>query len=90
MSESSIDLDISAASGDLYYSNIEILSMGTFTMLTAIGLILNTIVIVAFSRFRLYRQPSHLQLLSLAIDDLGTALLVEPLVILSYLKPGGA
>lgn len=73
--------------GTWYYNNIEILSMGVFTMLCVIGSIINTLVISAFMRFKLYNSTSNLQLFSLAVDDLGTALLVEPLVITSYLKP---
>ena len=71
----------------VYFSNIEILSMGVFTMLCAVGAIINSLVLFAFLRFRLYNSPSNLQLLSLVIDDLGTAILVEPLVTLSYLRP---
>ena len=69
------------------YSSIEVMSMGIFTMLCAVGLIMNILVISAFLRLKLYKSPSNLQLFSLAIDDCGTALLVEPLVITSYLKP---
>lgn len=71
----------------LYYSSVEILAMGSFTVLAALGTVLNTLVIGAFVRFKLYLQPSNLQLLSLAMDDLGTAVLVEPFVVLTYLKP---
>ena len=69
------------------FSDIELISISTFSILCVIGLIVNTLVIIAFSRFKLYRLPSNLQLFSLAMDDLGTALLAEPLAILMYLKP---
>eukprot|EP00116_Pleurobrachia_bachei_P002073 sb/3462335/ len=71
----------------LYYSSVEILAMGSFTILAVLGTVLNTLVIGAFAKFKLYLQPSNLQLLSLAMDDLGTAVLVEPFVVLTYLKP---
>ena len=61
--------------------------MGLFTMLCVVGLIMNILVINAFLRLKLFNSPSNLQLFSLAVDDFGTALLVEPLVVISYLKP---
>jgi hypothetical protein len=69
------------------YTSIEMFSMGLFTMLCVVGIVMNIVAISAFMKFKLYNSASSLQLLSLALDDFGTALLVEPLVIFSYLKP---
>ncbi|KAL5260683.1 hypothetical protein ACHWQZ_G010735 [Mnemiopsis leidyi] len=69
------------------YTGVETTAMGFFTLLCVVGITMNILVISAFLRCKLYKSPSNLQLFSLAIDDCGTALLVEPLVIVSYLKP---
>ena len=68
------------------YTSVETTAMGFFTLLCVVGITMNVLVISAFLRGKLYKSPSNLQLFSLAIDDCGTALLVEPLVIVSYLK----
>ena len=72
---------------DDYYSNIEVFSMGIFRMLCVVGLILNSLILVAFVKHKLYARANNVQLFSLALDDFGTALWVELMVILSYMKP---
>ena len=50
-------------------------------ILMILGLYLNTLILYMFLKNKHYRLPSRLQLFTLALDDLGTALLVEPIVI---------
>ena len=69
------------------YHNVETMSMGVFVILFFLGSLFNILVLRVFMKSTLYKSPSNLQLFSLVLDDLGTSILVEPLVVLSYLRP---
>lgn len=50
------------------------------------GIHFNLLVLYLFGKRRHYRLPSRLQLFCLAVDDMGTALLVEPLVVAMFYR----
>ena len=55
-------------------------------LLMICGIHFNCLVLYLFGKRKHYRLPSRLQLFSLAVDDMGTALLVEPLVITMFYR----
>ena len=54
--------------------------------LMILGIHFNSLVLYMFCKHRHYRLPSRLQLFSLAVDDIGTAIFVEPMVIIMFYK----
>ena len=69
-----------------HLTNLDIGCVLSIFILMILGFILNLITLITFFKQGHYKRPSRLQLFSLAIDDFGTCLLVEPMVISMFFR----
>ena len=69
-----------------HLTNLDIGCVISILILMILGFILNLVTLITFFKQGHYKRPSRLQLFSLAIDDFGTCLLVEPMVISMFFR----
>ena len=67
-------------------TTLEVMTVILILSLMILGIHFNSLVLYMFCKHRHYRLPSRLQLFSLAVDDIGTAIFVEPMVISMFYK----
>ena len=67
-------------------TTLEVITVILILSLMILGIHFNSLVLYMFCKNRHYRLPSRLQLFSLAVDDIGTAIFVEPMVISMFYK----
>lgn len=67
-------------------TTLELVTVILILSLMILGIHFNSLVLYMFCKHRHYRLPSRLQLFSLAVDDIGTAIFVEPIVIAMFYR----